>query len=288
MASNDPGASRAQIQAPIRAAALAGAENIIASSTARSRAPPTQEPPMEEAARRYLMYTRMADQAKRDMEALSGMDAWQPAVEDILRPDPLAVGRKGRAEAQYAQVFTCEEIVLLTENRDKLRRDGPDLKTLLSSAVTTLKTEMKRLRSSWEAVHKKASQADVIREKVGKFLARAEDFADAGQPGPVRAALKTIAKEESTLSKLKVEAEKLMDSVLDMLSAMEGARSTVDTCHEKYDYLLQCAGKEPLDHPKNTDPNLYLEIETLCDNAAILRLLWLKWSSCAESVKTNW
>jgi hypothetical protein len=54
---------------------------------------------MEEAARRYLMYTRIADQAERDMEALSGMDAWQPVVEDILRPDPLVVGRKGRAEA---------------------------------------------------------------------------------------------------------------------------------------------------------------------------------------------
>jgi len=98
VASNDPGASRAQIQAPQRAAAIAEAQDILANSTGRSHAPPTQELPMEEAARRYLMYTRMADQAKRDMEALSGMDTWQPTAEDILRPDPLVVGRKGRAE----------------------------------------------------------------------------------------------------------------------------------------------------------------------------------------------
>jgi hypothetical protein len=52
-----------------------------------------------------------------------------------------------------------------------------------------------------------------------------------------------------------------------MLSVVEAARSTVDTYHEKYDHLLQCAGKEPRDHPKNTDPNLYAETETLHDNA---------------------
>ena len=92
---------------------------------------------------------------------------------------------------------------------------------------------------------------------------------DAGQPGPVRAALKSIAKEKSTFVKLKAEADKHMDGVPDQLYAVEGARSTVDTYHDKYDYLLQCAGKEPLDHPKNTDPNLYADTETLCDNATI-------------------
>jgi hypothetical protein len=222
---------------------------------------------MEEAARRYLMYTRMADHAKRDMEALSGMDAWQHVVEDILRPDPLAVGRKGRAEAQYAQFFTCEEVVLLRESKDKLKRGGPDLMALLSGAVTILKVEVKRFKSNMEAVQKKASQADMVREKVAKLIARAEDFADAGQPGPVRAALKSIAKEESTLKKLKAEAEKLVDRVPNMFLLVEAARSTVDTYHEKYDHLMQCAGKEPLDHPKNTDPNLYAKTETLHDNA---------------------
>jgi hypothetical protein len=150
---------------------------------------------MEEAARRYLMYTRMVDQAKRDMEAVSGMDAWQRAVEDILRPGPLAVGRKGRAEAQYAQIFACEEAVLLKGGKDKLRRNGHDLRAFLSGAVTTLKAEVKRFKSNIEAVQKKASHADMVREKVAKLIARAEDFAHAGQPGPVRAALKSIAKE---------------------------------------------------------------------------------------------
>jgi hypothetical protein len=102
VASNDLEASRSQIEAPSRAAALAKSEDILAESTEKNHASPTQQAHMEEAARRYLMYTRMADQAKRDMEALSGMDAWQHVVEDILRPDPLAVGRKGRDEAQYA------------------------------------------------------------------------------------------------------------------------------------------------------------------------------------------
>jgi hypothetical protein len=155
VASNDPHASMSQIEAPSRAAALAEAEGILANSTGTSQAPPTRKAHIEEAARRYLMYTRMADHAKRDMEALSGMDAWQPAVEDILRPDPLAVGRKGRDEAKYAQIFTCEEAVLLKESKDKLGRDGPDVRVLLSGAVTTLKAKAKRFKSNMEAVQKK-------------------------------------------------------------------------------------------------------------------------------------
>jgi hypothetical protein len=83
----------------------------------------------------------------------------------------------------------------------------------------------------------------MVREKVAKLIAREEDFADAGQPGHVRAALKSIAKEESTLKKLKEEAEKLVDRVPNMLSVVEAARSIVDTYHEKYDHLLQCVGK---------------------------------------------
>jgi hypothetical protein len=55
-------------------------------SNVASNDPGASRAPMEEVARRYLMYTRMADQAKRDMEALSGMDTWQPTAEDILRP----------------------------------------------------------------------------------------------------------------------------------------------------------------------------------------------------------
>jgi hypothetical protein len=107
----------------------------------------------------------------------------------------------------------------------------------------------------------------MVRQKVAKLIARAEDFADAGQPGPARAALKSIAREESTLKKSKAEAEKLVDTVPNMLSVVEAARSTVDTYHEKYDHLLLCASKAPLDHPKNTDPNLCAETETLHDNA---------------------
>jgi hypothetical protein len=57
VASNDPEARRSQIEAPSRAAALAHAEDILANSTERSHAPPTQRAHMEEAARRYLMYT---------------------------------------------------------------------------------------------------------------------------------------------------------------------------------------------------------------------------------------
>jgi hypothetical protein len=86
-------------------------------------------------------------------------------LEDILRPDPLAVGRKGRAEAQYAQIFTCEEAVLLTESKDKLRRDGLDMRALLSGVVTTLKAEVKRFKSNMEAVQKKKQVMQTWSEK---------------------------------------------------------------------------------------------------------------------------
>jgi hypothetical protein len=82
--------------------------------------------PTEEAATLYLVYTRMACRAKREMEAFFGTDEWQPAPEDILRHDHVTVGCKGHAEAQYAQAYTCAEIVLHSEHMDKLMRDGMD------------------------------------------------------------------------------------------------------------------------------------------------------------------
>jgi hypothetical protein len=194
---------------------------------------------MEEAAMRFLMYTCMVDPDTREMEALCGTGDWQPAPEDISWHDPLVVGRKKRAEAQYLHVYICEEIALLSENMYMIMRDGPNIKAFLLSAVTAnLKSVVKRLKSTWGAILKRVCQVDAISEKVGKFIARAEDFADAGQPGHVRAALKSIAKEEGTLSKLHAEAEKMMGGVPNLVLALEIVRCTLDTYHIKYDVAM--------------------------------------------------
>eukprot|EP00873_Tetraselmis_striata_P023553 jgi/Tetstr1/443817/TSEL_003271.t1 len=181
------------------------------------------EGPLETAARRYLTLIRHAEQAKRDMEALTGLPDLPEA--DVLRPDPINVGRKERAESQRAQIFTCAEHVMLQKAKKALRLNGPDLKVALTATVQGLRAAMTAFKDACTGIANKKN-ATLLREaKAQATVERARSLAGEGKVGLVRTAIASLEADVIACTKFHKLASRVCDKLPAFATKVDGAQA---------------------------------------------------------------